>query len=136
MMRVLVPEAACLLIQDDLQLSSHAKALDILQRSQKYGLAKFPDRGEEDGMEMEKLGIGRRIRLKLGRERMEADLAQAQKEVDDEHKAQAGTKRLAKHKVKDTDIGYKNKTKGKAKWKAIDHSASMDSILTASSRCT
>ncbi|EJU03670.1 hypothetical protein DACRYDRAFT_77371 [Dacryopinax primogenitus] len=41
--QVLVPEAAILLIRQDLQLS-RAKALQVLLKSRKYGLAQFPDR--------------------------------------------------------------------------------------------
>jgi hypothetical protein len=102
---------------------------------------------------MDKLGVGMRVRLKLGQERMEADLAQAQKEVDDERKARAKSKKLAKDKNKskdgdkdketDTDstnIGKdkdKSKSRGrgkvKGKGKAVERSASTNSVPAASS---
>jgi hypothetical protein len=84
MTHVLVPEAACLLIQDDLQISSHAEALALLLRSQKYGQAMFPDRGEDDGIELKRSDVGMRVRLELGRKHMRAGLSQAQREVEEE----------------------------------------------------
>ena len=82
-LRVLIPETARLLIMEDLGLNGVA-ALSVLQESQKYGAAKFPDCGEEDGPE--KFGISMRVRLKLGHERFLADKEEAEGELSRERR--------------------------------------------------
>ncbi|KAF8328450.1 RTC4-like domain-containing protein [Cantharellus anzutake] len=83
LLRVLIPETARLLIMEDLALDE-ADALSVLRESQKYGVAKFPDRGEEDALE--KFGVSMRVRLKLGQERHLADTKEAERELRTERR--------------------------------------------------
>ncbi|KAF8324247.1 RTC4-like domain-containing protein [Cantharellus anzutake] len=83
LLRVLIPETARLLIMEDLDLDE-ADALSVLRESQKYGVAKFPDRGEEDALE--KFGVSMRVRLKLGQERHLADTKEAERELRTERR--------------------------------------------------
>lgn len=123
--RVLVPEAARLLIMDD-QKISESEALNVLRDSQKYGLAKFPDRGEEDGLD--KLGIGMRVRLKMGQERLEADKAEAEREIAAEKKA---NERAARKLHSSGSSKSKDKGKGRATSRSIRGSSVSSSASTS-----
>lgn len=88
MTRVLVPETAVLLIQNDMRLSTKEEALRVLDESKKYGVAMFPEQaqGEEAAEIGEQLAKERaKERRKLLEERGEAD-ADVQRQVDRERR--------------------------------------------------
>ncbi|KAF8586369.1 hypothetical protein K439DRAFT_1408955 [Ramaria rubella] len=111
--RVLVPETAVLLIQEDMNLSTRGEVLRVLDESKKYGLAMFPEQAQgEDIAEIgENLAKERaRIRRKELEEMGEAD-ADVKRQVERESKQARKTKVKSKNSAD---------TKGKGKARAPD----------------
>ena len=86
--RVLVPETAMLLIQEDMHLSTKEETLRVLDESKKYGVAMFPEQAQGD----EVAEIGERLakerakeRRKILERRGEAD-ADVKREVERERR--------------------------------------------------
>ncbi|KAF8310080.1 hypothetical protein DL93DRAFT_1673578 [Clavulina sp. PMI_390] len=81
---VLVPEAALLLIAQDMSLSSSSsEALDHFLDSQDFGSALHPDKGEDDGDDEEdEVDPAMRARLAIGKERHARNVKEAEMMVD------------------------------------------------------
>lgn len=114
-LRVLVPEAARLLIMEDMDISAES-ALLVLQDSRKYGMAKFPDAGGDEDIGM---GIGLKARMKVGMERA--------KKEEEEWREEDKAKKIARQK---------KKGKGKAGDMSSSGVESTDTESIASTRST
>ena len=112
--RVLVPETAMLLIQEDMHLSTKEETLRVLDESKKYGVAMFPEQAQGD----EVAEIGERLarerakeRRKILEKRGEAD-ADVKREVERERRQ--ARRAMEKRRLQSDTEGKGTESEGEA----------------------
>lgn len=124
MQRVLVPEVAMRLIQEDMNLhgaSGSSKALQVLRDSSKYGVVMFPDDNADKGDidDLDQLGAADLIVMERARKRRK-ELEEEEIREEAEEEARRIEKQTKDKQSKTTSKKEKEKRKRKRKNKSIE----------------
>jgi hypothetical protein len=111
--RVLVPETAVLLIQQDMSLTTKRQALRVLDESKKYGLAMFPEQAQSE----EVASVGEDLARERARTRRKVLEARGEADADVRREVQREQRQASKAKGKEKE---KSNAKGKGKAKVSD----------------